>query len=335
MIVIIPTHGRPGPLERALRSVAECDQPDTCQGLVVVENGSRAGAEDVVRRVARDYPDVRLRYLHHERANKSAALNAALADVPGDTLCVFFDDDVRVEPDVLLRYEAIGERTGPGTFMGGSVRCDYDMPPPDWLVPLLPLSARGLDLAGADANALYLGFNWAAYAGDIREAGGFDPNYGPGAPTNATGQESNMEGRLLLLGCRMVNVSSAVVHHHVPVERCSPLWAAGRQHRDAIGWGRVARVRDRPLPFIITNAWLTTKCCLVAVRKYASGDRVGRWKAVKQAGYHSGLIRGFLQPRRPVEIRTATVRKPKIGEPGRLGEDEVLAMWQGRPAASA
>ena len=335
LVVVIPTHGRPDLLGRTLASVAACARPAGYGGCLVVENGPRAGAEAVVAGAARAHPGAGFRYLHHGRANKSAALNAALAGVPDGALCVFFDDDVRVEPDVLLRYEAIGERTGPGTFMGGSVRCDYDMPPPDWLVPLLPLSARGLDLAGADANALYLGFNWAAYAGDIREAGGFDPNYGPGAPTNATGQESNMEGRLLLLGCRMVNVSSAVVHHHVPVERCSPLWAAGRQHRDAIGWGRVARVRDRPLPFIITNAWLTTKCCLVAARKYASGDRVGRWKAIKQAGYHSGLIRGFLQPRRPVEIRTATARKPKIGEPGRLGEDEVLAMWQGRPAASA
>ena len=324
LAVIVPTHGRPTLLARTLATIAACERPEGYGGCLVIENGPPVGAAGVVAEASETHPEAGFRYMHYDRANKSAALNAALAGVPEEALCVFFDDDVRVEPDVLLRYGAIGERTGRGVFMGGSVRCDYDVPPPDWLVPLLPLSARGLDLAGADADALYLGFNWAAFAGDIREAGGFDPNYGPGAPTNATGQESNMEGRLLLLGCQMINVPSAVVHHHVPAERCSALWAVGRKHRDAIGWGRVARETKKAIPYLAMNTWLAVKCGLIVARKYVSGDQVGKWGAAKVAGHHAGLVRGFLQPRRPIDVRTATVRKPKPGDAGRLFEGDLV-----------
>ena len=324
LLVIIPTHGRPKLLERTLRSVAMCSRPEGYLGIVAVENGPRAGAEGVIRAVAREHPEAKLRYHHHSRPNKSAALNAALAGLAPGTLCVFLDDDVRVEAGILALYSAVAQKTGRGAFMGGSTRCDYDETPPDWLLPLLPLSARGLDLGGADADALYLGFNWAAFAGDIMGAGGFDPNYGPGAPTNATGQESNMQGRLLLLGCRMVNVPGAVVYHHVPAERCSPSWAVGRKYRDAIGWGRVDRVRQSFVSFVPRHAWLMTRCALIGLKKAAVRDQFGFWRAAKQAGHHAGHLRGYVQVKRPVDVRTATVQKPGSGDAARLFADEIL-----------
>ncbi|NNF57144.1 MAG: glycosyltransferase, partial [Rhodothermaceae bacterium] len=109
LTVLIPTHGRATLLARTLDSLAECDRPDAYRETVVVENGPPAGARDLVARAAEAHPGLRLRYLHVERANKSHALNEALATVE-QGLVVFFDDDVRLSPGVLVAYaEAAAE----------------------------------------------------------------------------------------------------------------------------------------------------------------------------------------------------------------------------------
>ena len=227
LTIVIPTHGRPTLLGRTLRSIALCDRPDGYAGCIVVENGPPSGAEAVVSDVAAEYPEAGLRYLHHTQANKSAALNAALVDVPDDTLVVFFDDDVRVEPGVLTAY---AEAQRAGHYFGGATACDYEKPPPSWLLASLPLSARGFGGDEAARVPFFLGFNWAAFAGDVRAAGGFDPEFGPGAASGARGQESEAQKALRAIGVQPRFVPDARVWHYVPQERCSFTWAVRRKY---------------------------------------------------------------------------------------------------------
>ena len=56
LTVLIPTHGRPTLLRRTLESVAQCKRPVGYEGRLVVENGSRAGGEAIVREVASVLP---------------------------------------------------------------------------------------------------------------------------------------------------------------------------------------------------------------------------------------------------------------------------------------
>jgi GT2 family glycosyltransferase len=237
--VLIPTHGRAPLLARTLDSLAACRLPDAYAETVVVENGSRDGAEQIVTEAARTHPALRLRYLHVERANKSHALNVAL-ETMADGLVVFFDDDIRIEPGALDAY-ARAAAAGPGHFFGGPIHSDFETVPPDWLLPLLPASARGFTLADAADAGYYLGANWAAFASDLRAAGGFDPNYGPGSPTGARGQESEMQRRLRRQGVLATDVPEAVVWHHVPAARCSPRWAIDRSYRTGRSQGAQAR----------------------------------------------------------------------------------------------
>ena len=103
LTILIPTHGRPTLLKRTLASLAACELPASYKELVVIENGSRAGAEDVVA----NFPKrLNARYMHRERGNKSYALNEALNTVI-EGLVVFFADDVRVSQDILLHYAAV------------------------------------------------------------------------------------------------------------------------------------------------------------------------------------------------------------------------------------
>ena len=229
---------------------------------------------------------------------------------------VFFDDDVEVGEDVLKQYASAARGLAEGAFFGGSVRTRWEEAPPEWLLALLPPSAKGLDLGGKDCNQLYLGFNWAAFAEDIIAAGGFDPNFGPGSPTGSTGQESQMQRRLLGRGCRMINVPEAVVTHYVPQSRCNPAWAVRRAFRNGIGWGRAARARREPR-FLLNNTLQMLRCYGALFKKMMTGDDVGMWRARAGAKYHRGLLRGYFQPPAPLDPLMYESRVPKWGDPER------------------
>ncbi|MCS4119385.1 glycosyltransferase involved in cell wall biosynthesis [Salinibacter ruber] len=180
LTVLIPTYGRPTLLERALASLSECELPRSYRELVVIENGSRAGAEQIVA----DLPErMNARYMHRERGNKSYALNEALATIE-DGLVVFFDDDVQVHSDTLQAYSQASAAHGCGHFFGGTVHVDREQAPPAWVEPSLPDSAKGYLADGRREDKYYLGFNWAAYSGELKNLGGFNPRFGPGASTS-------------------------------------------------------------------------------------------------------------------------------------------------------
>lgn len=294
LLVLIPTHGRPTLLRRTLDSVAACARPAGYAGCVVVENGPPAGAEAVVRAAAEAHPEAGLRYVHVERANKSHALNVALADVPDEALAVFFDDDVRVSPGVLEAYARAAEGYGGGgAYFGGPFACDYEVPPADWERALLPISAQGMRFDADWVPDFFLGFNWAAFAGDLRAAGGFDPNHGPGSPTGATGQESTMQKALLERGVPAVRVPEAMVWHYVPESRSNPAWAVRRKFKQGMGWGRLsfaAHERDLLGPSVVE----VVRCSFSVLKRLALRDRPGAFKAGARLSIKAGYVRGYL-----------------------------------------
>ena len=213
--VVLATREREELLARTLASLALCRRPDNFGGTFVVENGKRAGTEDVVREAP---AGLDARYLFEPVGNKSRALNAALAQID-DGLIVFLDDDVRVGPGLLEEYAAAARRAGAGHFFGGPVAADYEEAPPDWLIQFLPLSARGWhpDERTLATKPFFLGFNWAVFAGDLRRVGGFSEQFGPGSDSGV-GDESDVQRRLAATGLKGVCVPEALV---------LPLGAAG------------------------------------------------------------------------------------------------------------
>lgn len=241
--VVIPTHDRLALLERTVKSVLTCEAPkQRSVRLIIVENGRRCGAEDLVGS-CRSWLTPEYRYV--PAGNKSAALNAAMEDL-GDELVVFLDDDVRVAPDLLRRYAEASDRNPSRRFFGGPFAADYVRPPPEWLLPYLPASAKGWepDVYQPIRKGMlwFIGFNWAAYTADIKGAGGFDPEVGPGAQSGATGQESAMQQALVGNGSTPLYVPEARVWHYVPESRCSPDWALKRAFRNGVSSGLKAEL---------------------------------------------------------------------------------------------
>lgn len=226
LAVIIATCRRSPLLHRTLTSLAAGQLPPALQRIVVVENGPRLNAEGVVAGLRDRLPLV---YQHVPDASKSLALNRALAACR-DEFVVFFDDDVRVGERTLRAYAAAVSGRERGLFIGGRCHVDYEQEPPEWLLPYLPLSAKGWSLGPAPrplAVPHALGFNWGAFARDIQVAGGFDPAHGPGRAV-PIGEETRLQEALLHGGVKGVYLPEAEVWHYVPRERCSPEWALRR-----------------------------------------------------------------------------------------------------------
>jgi hypothetical protein len=241
---LLAAAGQPLLVQRTLSSLALCEKPAAFAGTMVIENGPPCGIEDIVR--ARPQGE-RVRYRHVPEANKSHALNVALAELD-DGLIFFTDDDVRFDPQLLMAYAHGSCGVSGGEFYGGPLLTDYEgEEPPRWLKRLLPKTAQGWEMPVCEKTRIisrtFLGPNWAAFASDLRAIGGFEPRLGPGAPTGSTGQETEAQRRLQAHGVKGFYLPDAVAWHFVRARCLSPQWIVERGYRHGLEWG-IRRGRD-------------------------------------------------------------------------------------------
>ena len=244
MVIIIPTCQRGELLERTLQCLVDADMPGSVTRVLVVENGRKDEAETKVARFAGKLP---LEYLFTPVGSKCAALNLALESCDGEFV-VFFDDDVRIDPGCLRAYDDAARGKNGGEFYAGKCNVDYDVPPPEWLKHYLPYSAKGWSYGDAVRELdepLALGFNWAAFADDIKRAGAFNPEIGPGRLISI-GDETDLQRVMLQQGVKGVYLPAALVWHHVPADRCSTEWTLERNRRMGLLVGR--KLTEAPAP---------------------------------------------------------------------------------------
>jgi GT2 family glycosyltransferase len=245
LFVLIAACGQPALLRRTLLSLAACDKPVGYGGVIVVENGPRAGLDAIVA----EFPSQHhFQYIYCEPANKSLALNRALAGV-GDALVVFTDDDVQIPRETLLAYAQGAASCRGGEFYGGPIIPDYeDEPPPAWLMPMLPRSAAGWKLSAAEKTPItqpeFIGPNFAAFAADLLRVGGFDTRLGPGGHMLSPGEDTEIQERLLAHGVRGYYLPEAAMRHYVRANAATVAFAVQRTERNGVYWG-ISQARRR------------------------------------------------------------------------------------------
>ncbi len=237
-MVMIAAAGRNVLIGKTLNSLQRCTKPDSFQGVIVIENGQKYGVEEIVNEYRES---LKAKYFYYSRGNKSAALNYGLTFVDNpNTLVYFTDDDVELSTSTLIATENAARNKIRGYFFGGATRAIYEKKPPRWLILSFPASAQGWypgDNEDYKLTARFLGFNWAAFAGDIKALGGFNESLGPGTKPKRTGQEWDMQNRMLKEGFKAVFVEDAVVHHFVPESRSNFRWLMKRRFEDGMGVG--------------------------------------------------------------------------------------------------
>ena len=239
LTILIAACGRGELLAKTLASLSQAQALDQVDQVVVVENDTEPRLEAVVQASQSSLPTS---YLFSEQRNKSLALNRGL-QVCRDGLIVFLDDDVRVDPQLIHAYQEGSGQFGPPVFFGGPFGVDYRRQPDDSFLPYMTASTKGWSLGGSDQwvnrRTCFLGFNWAAYRGDLMAIGGFDARFGPGARSGATGQESQAQRKLRSRHGRGRYLSQAMVWHHVSEEQVQPEWILRRRERAGRDLGQI------------------------------------------------------------------------------------------------
>jgi len=303
LTIAIATHGRPELLRRTLENLASVLPATAACRIVAAENGGRLGAEEVVRSAV---VPCGLEYLYLPRPNRCAALNAVIEATP-DGLVWFLDDDVTVERETVEAYWHAADAEE-NRYFGGPMEPEFEEPPPSWLLPYLPRSARGWQWNHDSGESLeefgFLGANWAAFASALQAVGGFSDQFGPG--TGSVGGETEIQRRLRAAGYVPQYLAQALVRHWVPRERCTPRWALGRAYRIGVSEGLLHRQTgaepERLLlgyPRWMWREWL--RRWRAKWRAAWSPDPAVRFAAARE----EALFRGLMAGRRKALRRTA------------------------------
>jgi glycosyltransferase involved in cell wall biosynthesis len=227
--IIVPTHGRPGPLATCLRSIAQLESPRDPFEVIVVDDGGPGSLEEAVEPYRRR---LEVRVLRQAQAGPAAARNTGAAEARGELL-VFTDDDVVCEPSWLTSLARTAVSSSHAALGGRTVNA---LPGNRYSTA----SQRIVDLAyehysGVGGPRFFASNNLAVPADGFHELGGFNPAF-------RTSEDREFCDRWIESRRPMAYVPDAVIRHVRPLT----LGAFWRQHyaygRGAFSYHR-ARVR--------------------------------------------------------------------------------------------
>ncbi|WP_179862286.1 glycosyltransferase [Longibacter salinarum] len=297
--IVIAASSRTEKLSRTIQSLASCDFPSCYNKTVIVENGDSA----TLRHLSSTNTGIpNLQYIFRSRPGKTSALNAALRAIE-DGLIFFTDDDITFHSDILNAYVHAAESAPKRAYFGGPHETPKNRVIPTHIKAYLPASAQDRIHNPVTKDRRFtgfMGFNWAAYAHDLRATGGFDPRLGPGSTLNSVGDETEMQIRLQESGCEPIFVPDARVEHRVSPATYTEEWILDRRYREALwpGWTLCAKhlaSNKTHTPVWLYMNWITQGLRSIVARSFAS-DR--RFIEAYQFAWHRGFLTGYTRAKR-------------------------------------
>jgi glycosyltransferase involved in cell wall biosynthesis len=225
--VVICTYRRASLVEKAIRSVLSQNYPADRFEVIVVDNDSRDGTEDVVRRLASTSP-VPLSYHVEERNGLSFCRNLGVG-VARSEFVAYLDDDATACADWLRCFNAVINEHH-ALVVGGRVEKVFEegFVTPDWFGYQYMRSFFGLnyrewgktDRVFRITHPRYIGGGNSAYARRLFDRfGSFHTALGRNKKTLLAAEESYLNLRLDRAGVPIYYTDDAVIHHFIDSRR--------------------------------------------------------------------------------------------------------------------
>jgi glycosyltransferase involved in cell wall biosynthesis len=244
---IVCTRNRAEPIAKAVRSLLESE--DQSIELIVVD---QSDGDDTVAALAPMAADPRLRYVRSTTRGKGAALNEALKLAKG-TIVVCTDDDCSAEPGWVSKMaRELESQPSAAIAFCRVVAVEHDENL--GYVPQYEVKRTRLLRSILEARAgIGLGAAMALRRDFVREMGGFDESFGPGARFPSA-DEWDISMRALLTGRHVYETPSLAVLHDG-----FRTFDQGRAHasRDWVALGAVCAkpVRAGHLRALVVGVW--------------------------------------------------------------------------------
>jgi glycosyltransferase involved in cell wall biosynthesis len=227
--VVIPTRDRPELLRDTLAGLAEQDAPAGTFDVLVVDDGSRAPLDPLVREHS---GKVAMRCERQEPSGLNVARNLGARASQGE-LIAYLDDDVLLPPGwaraLIAGFEALG-----CDGLAGRIRLNLPGDAPRWLSPRLRRYLSELELGPEprllDGDLTPYGANCAVTRDAFTRAGGFVPELDRTGASLRSNGDVEFFRRLRAHGGRIGWWPDAEVEHRVPAERLTLEWFRQRAY---------------------------------------------------------------------------------------------------------
>ena len=236
--VIVPTFDRPAPLAACVAALRALERPGGTLEIVIVNDGGRPPAEELVRTAAGD-ATLELRVVEQRNAGPASARNTGAAAARGKWLA-FTDDDCLPDRGWLVGFENV-LRANPDALVGGrTVNALPDSVFADTSQRLADFVSSYFD--GGAVGRFFTSNNLAVARDAFLAAGGFDTRF----PFSA-GEDRELGDRWSAQGRSSLTAPDAIVRH---AHRLSARRFV-RQHftygRGAVAFRRVRAESGRPV----------------------------------------------------------------------------------------
>ncbi len=248
--IIVCTYNRAMLLDKLLESLAVQDIEGRHE-IVVIDNNSKDETKIVVEKwMSLAAPNCPIRYQFVAQQGLSHARNAGVSAARGNVLA-FIDDDAVASQHWLQRMvdNLVDETIA---CVSGKVIPAWSEPPPDWmtfeLLPSVGGSIHG-DTRRVITGKLYpMGGNMAIRKQWFQSLGGFNPQLGRVGTTLSSYEEIEWSDRLRRKGGIILFDPLMIIYHHVPPQRMTKAYIAGRRYWDGRSlamWERIKGGRLR------------------------------------------------------------------------------------------
>jgi glycosyltransferase involved in cell wall biosynthesis len=223
-------------LGQTLEQLTRVVDPGVPWEVIVVNNNSTDATDAIIAAFATRLP---IRGIVEPRAGLSNARNRAVDEACGEYI-VFTDDDVLVEPEWLVAYDAAFRRYPDAGQFGGPIDPWFEGAPPDWLResfsligPAFAAIDHGRDPRRLDDDHPAFGANIAARTAVLRQYR-FDPSLGRTGNNMLSGEETTLFAAMRRDGVIGWWVPGARVRHFVPRHRQTLAYL--RKWCTGVGW---------------------------------------------------------------------------------------------------
>ncbi len=238
---IICTHNRRRYLPGAIQSLGRQSLPNDEYEILVIDNASIDGTQELLQKLAPTLPNLRL--LAEPRLGLSHARNRGLRHSQG-RIVAFLDDDAMAAKDWLEQIINAFNSGHPSlAAVGGPVAPIWEAARPAWLgdelLPFLSLlDDSRLPGPGHQPHHWLPGVNLSLLRQPLEEIGGFDTTLGRVGNNLLSGEESLALSKLQSRGWHSLYHPKVRVEHFVPPERMTKKWFLKRFY-----WHGVTRAR--------------------------------------------------------------------------------------------
>lgn len=222
--VILCTYNRERYIYPVLQSIADGLLPQSEYEIVLVNNNSSDGTEEVCRRFAADHPDIRFRYCMEPQQGLSHARNRGIREAEGEVL-VYVDDDALVNNEYLSTYAGFFASHPDAVAAGGPILPQYDgCEEPAWMSHYTRQLVTGKLYLGDHEREFprgaFPGGGNAAYRKSVfDEVGLFNPELGRKGNSLIGAEEKDLFDKMTSRGIKFYYLPTAILYHLIPPKK--------------------------------------------------------------------------------------------------------------------